>query len=935
MSIFYIQNNQKGEMPSLRSWLTNAFDSAADQEAPNSRERTRIYRTSNIAYRAGNKRGDAVSSVPMQILDPAGEPLPDTDPLVKGLLRNYRENMKRSELTLCFWGANLLVKRRAASGNLFELRWVNPNLYNRDIRFGGLVGFRITARRSGLPERYVKKQDAVYQHEIDFNDDYAGVSPAEVAINEILTGIEMSLTKKSFMENRAVPNWIAGAMGDSPHQQPEQEDADRLTKLLQSMYKGSRNAGRTLVDRFRWQFTNLTMDWDKIKFTDQYADMYEAVAIAFDMPIALIRESASNYAQAEVARRDWGHSWLMRRCEWYGETFTEQVLKDPSIVRRYGTSLVCKPNFDDVMMLKEDDAQKVNKVNAQVQGGYRDLYTAAIETGVKDPPETLKGMYMWGSVPTPISVLPDLWKFKQLVAPSVFNSELVTGEPLPQPVDPNQVVPTNTGGEAVAPNAQPQLPDVSKDASLPPVGKPINIMIGLPNDAELIGLQNRLKQLYASTQVNWLTPDKFHVSLINAPAVPDEQIAMIKEALDNVTWVDDMTLPIGSLRSFDKLGEYAIHFSLRTNSDLSELQQELADLCVSLGIQLGTYSKPEAYKPHITMGYATTKPTPIIFQSKIRVQPQTFVLSVNMETIYKRDWVAQNEPPPEPAKTEFLPDDVFKELKVAAKKADFKPDKLPVSTLSYIKMLKSEGYEGDVLLTAAKSFTVSVLARKAVSATQRDFEREFDALMEASRANETTRRAASGKLRFLLSKYIDIAFQDGLIDGGVDELSVTAEDKDVLAKVKSDQSPFVSSFLDTLFKGDGISDDQAVYKASQWWNLSVYPAYQAGLESAANDNMFVYKLGKTEKHCESCLALDGQRHRYSAFKQAGCLPRGRRLICGAGGLCDCDLVPDAGKEKGSLESVPLVGSARSFPHDHDHEHEHEPENVDLVSELAV
>lgn len=918
MGILFLQNNDKGGMPSLRSWLDGAFESAADQPKPTSVERTRIYATSNIAYRASNKRGDAVSSVPQQILDSGGEPLPDTDPLVKGILRNYRENIKRSEITLCLWGYNLLAKRRSYSGNLYELRWINPNQYMRDIQFRGLRGFRVMAQRSGIPERYIKRENGVFQHEIDFDDDFGGVSPAQVAINEILTGIEMSLTKKSFMENRGVPNWVVGPAQDLPNKVPNEEDANRLMRLLQSLYKGSRNSGRTLVDRFRWQWTNLTMDWDKIKFTDQYADMYEAVSIAFDIPIALIRESASNYAQAEVARRDWGHSWLMRRCEWYGEVFTEQILHDPYIIKRYGTGLVCKPNFDDVMMLKEDDAQKVNKVNAQITGGYRDLYSAAVETGIDTPPIELKGYYMWAGVPTHISKLAQLTAQTQTAGTSTPEAVPTDGVPRPEkPPIPDPIM---------SPSHSVELPAQTG-------GKSVALMLSLANNPDLIGLQGMTKKYVGETPVEWNAPDTFHVTVATMPNATDEQVTALQSALDTLK-VPDMTFKVGSLGTFDQLGSHAVHFKLRNNQALNDFQEQVYGLVSKMGIPTSGYSLPDQYTPHITMGYAQDKVPSRAFYSGLAVKPTELHMGVENDIVVKKPIGEDKKPtPPDddptpeppPAKTTFLPDDVFSELKVAARKgAGFVPVKLPSATITYIKHLKEIGFETDVVLTAAKSFTVSVLARKAVSATQRDFEREFDNLMEAARADETTRRQASSKLRSLISTYVDIAFQDGLIDGGVDELAVTDEDKQALAKVKSDQSAFITSFLDELFKGDGITDNQAVYKATQWWGLSIYPAYLAGLESAAADNMFTWKLGKTEKHCESCLALDGQRHRFSAFKAAGWLPKGRKLICGAGGLCDCDIVADPGKEKGSLDLVPAASGARSFLHDHEHE-EHNPE----------
>ncbi len=344
----------------------------------------------------------------------------------------------------------------------------------------------------------------------------------------------------------------------------------------------------------------------------------------------------------------------------------------------------------------------------------------------------------------------------------------------------------------------------------------------------------------------------------------------------------------------------------------------LVELCQSLGMKVSTYSRPENYKPHITMGYSEQKPLTIIFQSKIKVQPQEFQLGVGNDIIYRRVWVEESDTPtplddeiePTSAKM-FLPDDVFKELKVAARKGGaFVPDKLPAPTIVYIKALKELGYETDVVFEAAKSFTLSVLEAKSVSETQRDFEREFDALIEAARNDEKSRKQVGGKLRYFINQYVDRAFLDGMVDGGLEDAILTPEDRDIATQFKSSASTFVTNFLNQLYKGDGITDDQTVYKATQWWNGTIYPAYVAGLERAAADSMFEWKLGKTEKHCASCRALNGQRHRFSEFKAAGFWRASDKLICGRGKLCDCDLVPSKGRSKGRLDTVPVA--ARSM-----------------------
>lgn len=59
--------------------------------------------------------------------------------------------------------------------------------------------------------------------------------------------------------------------------------------------------------------------------------------------------------------------------------------------------------------------------------------------------------------------------------------------------------------------------------------------------------------------------------------------------------------------------------------------------------------------------------------------------------------------------------------------------------------------------------------------------------------------------------------------------------------------------------------------------------------------MVTFRLGSTEKHCKSCLRLNGQRHKLSWFVRHDSVPpSGGNLECSAGGHCDCKLEADNG-----------------------------------------
>jgi hypothetical protein len=68
----------------------------------------------------------------------------------------------------------------------------------------------------------------------------------------------------------------------------------------------------------------------------------------------------------------------------------------------------------------------------------------------------------------------------------------------------------------------------------------------------------------------------------------------------------------------------------------------------------------------------------------------------------------------------------------------------------------------------------------------------------------------------------------------------------------------------------------------------------------------VWKLGKTEQHCETCAALDGVVDYAAEWERTGLHPQGAEnplLECG-GWLCDCTLTPtDDRKTRGGLQGM--------------------------------
>jgi hypothetical protein len=129
------------------------------------------------------------------------------------------------------------------------------------------------------------------------------------------------------------------------------------------------------------------------------------------------------------------------------------------------------------------------------------------------------------------------------------------------------------------------------------------------------------------------------------------------------------------------------------------------------------------------------------------------------------------------------------------------------------------------------------------------------------------------------------AYIDGLKQGGVSQMDETDEAE--LQRWVSDQIDFIDNLKAQVYS-DGISAVEVPARADMWQNKSLSTMYDAGRVSADRNGMYIWKLGGTEKHCNDCIRLNGQVHRFKDWYSRDWLPQSDRLSCN-GFNCDCKL----------------------------------------------
>lgn len=195
---------------------------------------------------------------------------------------------------------------------------------------------------------------------------------------------------------------------------------------------------------------------------------------------------------------------------------------------------------------------------------------------------------------------------------------------------------------------------------------------------------------------------------------------------------------------------------------------------------------------------------------------------------------------------------------------------------------------------ATKSFINGVfddveqlLGRKAYSSTRANFKEGVLALIEAARANETKRKAWASDMRTLARRSgLDTVF-DAFADAENPIESLSQSMLTIFRAWQAETSDYITNFGSELFKEGGISDAEVPIRVDMWGNKSLDDLYYTAFREAGATIEAVWKLGSTEKHCDTCKSRDGEAKTVDEWGKIG-FPRDRRLDCG-GWQCDCDL----------------------------------------------
>lgn len=140
--------------------------------------------------------------------------------------------------------------------------------------------------------------------------------------------------------------------------------------------------------------------------------------------------------------------------------------------------------------------------------------------------------------------------------------------------------------------------------------------------------------------VRWLPVSHYHLTLVHSPLMSEEGLDTIVEALEGLELSENLI--ITGLGTFESKQTTAIVLLVEPTEMLAAVQSDIYDAIVNAGIDVGEFSDPELFKPHITLAYSSPSITLPDFPLTFKVEAGR--IKVTREDYYTEAIIEKQEP---------------------------------------------------------------------------------------------------------------------------------------------------------------------------------------------------------------------------------------------------------------------------------------------------
>jgi hypothetical protein len=186
---------------------------------------------------------------------------------------------------------------------------------------------------------------------------------------------------------------------------------------------------------------------------------------------------------------------------------------------------------------------------------------------------------------------------------------------------------------------------------------------------------------------------------------------------------------------------------------------------------------------------------------------------------------------------------------------------------------------------------------KSVDEIVAEYDNTLTANVRRGFRGQTDARELAAAHRDMIRGFAAQAYYEGLLQGGVEQEEADDDDRATIKDWIDSQLPHVRGFAESAMdaKDDKALQEQVYARLDQWLR-ALQSLGNLGFASAQKNAMGTWKYGDTE-HCNTCLRLNGRRHRLSWWIKYEFIPQqpgAKNLDCG-GWMCQCQIVDDRGR----------------------------------------
>lgn len=522
----------------------------------------------------------------------------DGHPLTIAMKRS-RHFFRRSERSLLIWGELYLKPLKNRHGYYSDIQWLNNLSVNFNIVNGFIDEFFYTPLHGGVGGKWPAREMCYIYTENSF-DDLRGSSVILSVLQEANVHEEMARSAQAHFANDSRPGIMF-----LPETDMGIDQSQEFIDYWKANFQGSLNTNKPVMLPSMIKSVQVLERASLKDDVEMRGSIRREICAGFGVPLSVAGAwDDANYQSAPEQRKSLYEETIIPEGEQIADDMSESLLPF------FGNSERERVWFDgkNLLALAEDKQAKAAALNSQLVSGGITLnqYRQAM-----DQEAIPQGNVFY--IPSSVIVTP-IEKLGTMPPPM-----LPGGSPfgMSAPGAPAPALP--------APPPAPALPETTQKAA-----QSLSVILSLDGNVDLLQLQNDLRGKFGGAPIEWSAPDTFHITLLFAPDCDD---ALAEQLL---AWVTSYVTPafnlnIGSLASFDRLNEHALHFRIRRDAALEEYQDDLYLACQQLGIQPSQYSTPANWIPHVTVGYAKQRIPPVTFQSRLRVAPSEVRVSIKRD----------------------------------------------------------------------------------------------------------------------------------------------------------------------------------------------------------------------------------------------------------------------------------------------------------------